>query len=123
LIRNAECGVPWTKEDVGTLKVHSKSRTPAAEVVNALKRRDGLAGAPSLKIAVYPAMRVFLRPRIRVRQRSAPMTEADADCLRLLPDSGLSSHVSLSGPSSPIGPFLARSKVDAAKGSGNMISD
>jgi hypothetical protein len=32
--------VPWTKEDVGTLKVHSKSRTPAAEVVNALKRTE-----------------------------------------------------------------------------------
>jgi hypothetical protein len=32
--------VPWTKEDVRTLKVHSKSRTPAAEVAKALKRTE-----------------------------------------------------------------------------------
>jgi hypothetical protein len=32
--------VPWTKDDVRTLKVHSKSRSPAAEVAKALKRTE-----------------------------------------------------------------------------------
>jgi hypothetical protein len=33
--------VPWTKEDVRTLKAHSKSRTPVAEVAKASKRTEG----------------------------------------------------------------------------------
>ena len=31
---------PWTKEDVRTLKAHSKSKTPAADVARALKRTE-----------------------------------------------------------------------------------
>ena len=42
---------PWTKEDVRTLKAHSKARTPVAKVskvmkrtVGALRRRAGILG-------------------------------------------------------------------------------
>jgi hypothetical protein len=42
---------PWTKEDVRTLKVHSKARTPVTKVskvmkrtVGALRRRAGILG-------------------------------------------------------------------------------
>jgi hypothetical protein len=31
---------PWTKDDISTLKAHSKSRTPAADVAKALKRTE-----------------------------------------------------------------------------------
>jgi hypothetical protein len=33
--------VPWTKADIRALKAHSKSRTPVAEVAQALKRTEG----------------------------------------------------------------------------------
>ena len=32
---------PWTKEDVGELKAHSKARTPVAEVAKAMKQTEG----------------------------------------------------------------------------------
>jgi hypothetical protein len=42
---------PWTKEDIRTLKAHSKARTPAAKIskemkrtVGALRRRAGILG-------------------------------------------------------------------------------
>ncbi len=42
---------PWTKDDVKTLKAHSKARTPVTEVskamkrtVGALRRRAGILG-------------------------------------------------------------------------------
>jgi hypothetical protein len=35
LVRN-----PWTKEDLRLLKVHSKKRTPAAEIAKAMKRTE-----------------------------------------------------------------------------------
>jgi hypothetical protein len=42
---------PWTKEDVRTLKTHSKARTPVSKVskvmkrtVGALRRRAGILG-------------------------------------------------------------------------------
>lgn len=42
---------PWTKEDVRTLKAHSKARTPVAKIskemkrtVGALRRRAGILG-------------------------------------------------------------------------------
>jgi hypothetical protein len=42
---------PWTKEDVRTLKAHSKDRTPVAKVskvmkrtIGALRRRAGILG-------------------------------------------------------------------------------
>jgi hypothetical protein len=42
---------PWTKEDVRTLKAHSKARTPVSKVskvmrrtVGALRRRAGILG-------------------------------------------------------------------------------
>jgi hypothetical protein len=43
--------MPWTKEDVRTLKAHSKARTPVAKIskemkrtVGALRRRAGILG-------------------------------------------------------------------------------
>jgi hypothetical protein len=43
--------MPWTKEDVRTLKAHSKARTPVTKVskamkrtVGALRRRAGILG-------------------------------------------------------------------------------
>ena len=42
---------PWTKEDIRTLKAHSKARTPVAKIskamkrtVGALRRRAGILG-------------------------------------------------------------------------------
>jgi hypothetical protein len=32
--------VPWTKDDVRTLKAHSKSKTPVPDVAKALKRTE-----------------------------------------------------------------------------------
>jgi hypothetical protein len=32
---------PWTKEDMRTLKAHSKARTPVAKVAKAMKRTEG----------------------------------------------------------------------------------
>ena len=31
---------PWTKDDIGQLKAHSKARTPAVEVAKAMKRTE-----------------------------------------------------------------------------------
>jgi hypothetical protein len=32
---------PWTKDDVKTLKAHSKARTPVVKVSKAMKRSEG----------------------------------------------------------------------------------
>ena len=32
---------PWTKEDVKTLRVHSKARTPVDKISKAMKRTEG----------------------------------------------------------------------------------
>jgi hypothetical protein len=42
----------WTKEDVRTLKAHSKSRTPVAEVAKALKRTEGAVRQKAKTIGV-----------------------------------------------------------------------
>jgi hypothetical protein len=43
---------PWTKEDVRALKVHSKSKTPTAEVAKALKRTEAAVRQKAKTIGV-----------------------------------------------------------------------
>jgi hypothetical protein len=43
---------PWTKEDVRQLKVHSKKRTPAAEVAKAMKRTEAAVRQKAKTIGV-----------------------------------------------------------------------
>jgi hypothetical protein len=43
---------PWTKEDVRTLKAHSKSKTPAADVARALKRTEAAVRQKAKTIGV-----------------------------------------------------------------------
>ena len=43
---------PWTKEDLRQLKVHSKSRTPVADVAKATKRTEAAVRQKAKTIGV-----------------------------------------------------------------------
>jgi hypothetical protein len=43
---------PWTKEDLRQLKVHSKTRTPVAEVAKAMKRTEAAVRQKAKTIGV-----------------------------------------------------------------------
>jgi hypothetical protein len=43
---------PWTKEDLRQLKVHSKKKTPAAEVAKAMKRTEGAVRQKATTIGI-----------------------------------------------------------------------
>jgi hypothetical protein len=43
---------PWTKEDLRQLKVHSKRKTPAAEVAKAMKRTEAAVRQKAKTIGV-----------------------------------------------------------------------
>ena len=43
---------PWTKEDLRQLKVHSKKKTPAAEVAKAMKRTEAAVRQKATTIGI-----------------------------------------------------------------------
>ena len=43
---------PWTKEDVRQLKVHSKTKTPVADVAKAMKRTEAAVRQKAKTIGV-----------------------------------------------------------------------
>jgi hypothetical protein len=43
---------PWTKEDLRQLKVHSKKKTPAAEVTKAMKRTEAAVRQKATTIGI-----------------------------------------------------------------------
>jgi hypothetical protein len=43
---------PYTKDDVRTLKAHSKARTPVAKIAKDMKRTEGSLRQKALKLGV-----------------------------------------------------------------------
>jgi len=43
---------PFTKEDVKTLKAHSKARTPVAKIAKELKRTEGSLRQKAIKLGI-----------------------------------------------------------------------
>lgn len=44
--------VPWSKDDVRTLKVHSKSKTPVAKISKEMKRTVGALRQQAFKLSL-----------------------------------------------------------------------
>ena len=71
---------PWTKEDVRTLKAHSKARTPVTKVskvmkrtVGALRRRAGILGVGlGHRRVSFSIFRVLLHSRPPAAQSAMP---------------------------------------------------
>jgi hypothetical protein len=43
---------PWTKDDVGELKAHSKARTPVPNVAKSMKRTEGAVRQKAKSIGI-----------------------------------------------------------------------
>jgi hypothetical protein len=43
---------PYTKEDVKTLRAHSKAKTPVAKIVKTMKRTEGSLRQKALKLGI-----------------------------------------------------------------------
>ncbi len=43
---------PFTKDDIKTLKVHSKARTPVSKIMKQMKRTEGSLRQKALKLGI-----------------------------------------------------------------------